>query len=237
MKQEEELYQPDLDLEHIEIVVSRYNESLSWMDEYPFSLFTYTIYNKGSNDDFLKKQDNKVIDLDNLGRCDHTYLYHIVSNYDNLKPITIFFPGCLDMSNKKPKAVDLLKGILKTKCAIFPSEVCSNIHDKFKNFALDHWKSSYNKNHLLYVSTFVSPAKLRPYGKWYKFHFGNKRVKYYSINSIFSLDKRDILKFPISRYSYFCNMLSSHSHPEACHYMERSWGALFGPFLYTKLKY
>ena len=235
MQQQKEHMQTDT--EHIEIVVSRYNESLSWMDEYPFSLFTYTIYNKGANDDFLKKNNNRVIALDNLGRCDHTYLYHIVSNYDNLKPITIFFPGCLDMSNKKPKAVDLLECLLKEKCAIFPAEVCSNIYDKFKHFTLDHWKSSYNKNHSLYASTFVSPAKLRPYGKWYKFHFGNKHVKYFTINSIFSLDKRDILKFPASRYSYFCNILSSHSHPEVCHYMERSWGALFGPFLYTKLKY
>lgn len=226
-------------IKDVDIVVARYNESLEWMNEYPFSLFHYTIYNKGPNENFLKKEGNHVISIPNVGRCDHTFLYHIVNNYStsNLKQITIFLPGCIDMPNKKTKAKNMLERILQSNKAYFPAEKCSSLYNMFKYFQLSHWKSSYNKNHSLYKSTYVSPAKLRPYGKWYKYHFGNKHVSFYCINSIFSLDKRDIEKYPLIRYEYFCRLLATHPHPEACHYMERSWGALFGPFLHTKVYY
>ena len=75
---------------YIEIIVSRYNENLNWLNDYPFNQFQYTIYNKGINDDFVKNNVTKIITLPNVGRCDHTYLYHIVKNYNNLRPITVF---------------------------------------------------------------------------------------------------------------------------------------------------
>ena len=33
---------------NIEIVVSRYNENLSWLNEYPFNQFEYIVYNAGT---------------------------------------------------------------------------------------------------------------------------------------------------------------------------------------------
>ena len=63
------------------IVVSRYNENLEWLKEFPFNLYPVIIYNKGTNDEFYKP-DNliKIVNIENVGRCDHTYLYHIVHN-------------------------------------------------------------------------------------------------------------------------------------------------------------
>ena len=40
---------------NVEIVISRYNEDLLWLNEYPFNQFEYIIYNKGDNDNFDKK--------------------------------------------------------------------------------------------------------------------------------------------------------------------------------------
>jgi hypothetical protein len=37
-------------MNNVEIIVSRYNEDLSWTQEAPFNLFHYTVYNKGTND-------------------------------------------------------------------------------------------------------------------------------------------------------------------------------------------
>lgn len=42
-------------MENIDIVVSRYNEDLKWMNEYPFNKFQYIVYNKGVNENFCKK--------------------------------------------------------------------------------------------------------------------------------------------------------------------------------------
>lgn len=76
---------------NVEIVVARYNEDLSWINEYPFNQFEYIVYNKGDNNNFVKTNVKEIVRLPNVGRCDHTYLYHIVANYDNLSNIIVFF--------------------------------------------------------------------------------------------------------------------------------------------------
>ena len=48
---------------NVEIVISRYNEDLLWLNEYPFNQFEYIVYNKGDNDKF-DKTNVKVIILD-----------------------------------------------------------------------------------------------------------------------------------------------------------------------------
>ena len=221
-------------MNNVEIVVSRYNESLDWIKDYPFNEFNYKIYNKGNNNNFFLPNGSETFNLPNNGRCDQTYFYHIVKNYNNLSNITIFFPGSVDMTNKIKKAKLILKFILSHNIAIFPVEYCNDIFKKFKYFSLDKWDASYilNKNS---SNSKIDKALLRPFGKWYKYHFGNKSCKYYSINSIFALNKSDIIKFPLSRFIYFDKLLNSSLHPEVCHYIERSWGVIFGPMLETKL--
>ena len=70
----------------IQIVVARYNEDIKWL--LPFKDVTI-IYNKGQYLPLLNSFN--FINLDNVGRESHTYLYHIIENYDNLSDKTIFF--------------------------------------------------------------------------------------------------------------------------------------------------
>ena len=76
----------NLDKKKIEIVVARYNEDLKWLE--PYSSIT-TIYNKGSESEYATNS----INIPNVGRESHTYLYHIINNYENLADRTIFFQG------------------------------------------------------------------------------------------------------------------------------------------------
>ena len=72
-----------------EIVVARYNENLDWLKEIKKSKdLKITVYNKGKDD-----IDVPFITLPNIGRESHTYLYHIINNYDNLADQTIFCQG------------------------------------------------------------------------------------------------------------------------------------------------
>jgi hypothetical protein len=66
-----------------EIVVARYREDLSWTREYETNI---TVYNKGV-------PESKYINLPNIGREFQTYLYHIVSRYNNLSDRTLFLQG------------------------------------------------------------------------------------------------------------------------------------------------
>jgi hypothetical protein len=221
---------------YVEIVVSRYNEKLEWLDEYPFNQFTYTVYNKGINQEFNKTNVLQIIDLPNVGRCDHTYIYHIVNNYNNLAPITVFFPGSIDgMEMKKNNAIKILESIKKYKTAIFLGRRVNNLKTYFKNFTLDEWNCTNSENNSLNPESKLSPAMLRPFGKWYNYHFGNIIVKYYCIHGILSIHKLDIIKQPFIRYQQLLGALDKHSNPEVGHYIERSWAALFHPLLFTKV--
>ena len=96
-------------MKSIKIIISRFNEDLSWMRENPFNKFRYIVYNKGINEQFEKCNVDEIVNLPNIGKCDHTYLYHIVNNYDNLNDINVFFPGCLNIEFKKNEAKQILK--------------------------------------------------------------------------------------------------------------------------------
>lgn len=65
----------------IELVVARYLEDLSWLNNIP-SQITARVYDKSPSGN-----------LPNIGREAHTYLHHICANYDALSDLTIFAQG------------------------------------------------------------------------------------------------------------------------------------------------
>jgi hypothetical protein len=221
---------------YIQIIVSRYNETLDWILEYPFNLYKYIVYNKGINQDFIKNNVSQIINLPNVGRCDHTYLYHIVTNFNNLAKITVFFPGSIgSMYHKKNNAIKILKNILKYKTAIFLSSYTPSVKNTFNDFILNNWTCSDPVNSALNPENKLCPAIIRPFGKWFQYHFGNIIVKYYCMQGILSIHKFDIIKHPIGRYEQLLNAVARHSNPEVGHYIERAWGAIFHPILFTKI--
>ena len=219
----------------IEIVVARYNENLSWMNLSPFNEFKYTIYNKGFNNNFEQKYINKVINLPNVGRCDHTYLYHIVENFDNLANITIFFPGSINAKHKIYNAIKIINEIKKYKKGIFLANNTPNIKNKFNNFTINTHRCNDPINLINNTDINTYPSNIRPYGNWFVHHFGNIIVNYSCWCSIFSLSKQDIIKNNKNKYIKILNELSKHSNPEVGHYVERSWVAIFHPLIYTKI--
>jgi len=182
-------------VDNIDVIISRYNENLSWTLEHPFNKFQYIVYNKGDNDDFVKTNVKKIIKLDNLGKNDHTYLYHIIENYNNLSNITVFFPGSLNIENKKNKGVRILNRIIKSnyKKAYFLGHYQNNVCESFRNFQLDYWQTSDSSNLLKCQETQLKICRLRPYYLWYNYFFGKIKAKWSTWWGIFSIDKRDIL--------------------------------------------
>jgi hypothetical protein len=220
---------------NVEIVVARYNENLAWLNEFPFNQFNYTVYNKGPNSDFEKTNVTKIVELPNVGRCDHTYLYHIIQNYHNLSNIIVFFPGSVNLPNKIDRAKKILLCIIKTnyKRAFFWGSYYNSLKITFKDFKLDHWASSCKENRILNPECQLKKCALRPYAKWYNYFFGNQSAHWVAFGGMFSIDKRDIIKHPLDRYISLINTVNNSSNPEAGHYIERSWGAIFHPFIFT----
>ena len=223
-------------MENVSIIVSRFNEDLKWILESPFNQFKYIVYNKGDNDDFEKTNVIETIPIENVGKNDHTYLYHIVKNYENLSNIIVFFPGSINIDYKKQKAIQILNNIIKSNYtkAYFVGHYQNNIKGSFYDFQLDEWKTTDLKNFTKNDESKLQLAKIRPYGLWYKYFFGDTIARWSTWWGIFSLDKRDIINHPITRYQILIELINKHSNPEAGHYIERSWSAIFYPLRYTQ---
>jgi len=214
------------------ICISRYNEDLSWTLEYPFNQFHYIVYNKGINDHFEKKYVVKVVNLPNVGRCDHTYLYHVLTYYHSLPNIVIFLPGSTNMDKKKCIAKKLLMNILLTKKAIFIGVPVPSILEKFQSFSQETYCCQEPTNQSLNNESSLYPCPQRPFGTWFVEH-GFQDVPFFCYFGVFAIDKKDILQHPKARYHTLLKELAVHSNPEVGHYTERAWASIFGPFRHT----
>jgi glycosyltransferase involved in cell wall biosynthesis len=83
-----------------EIVIARFDEDLSWFKAPPAD--QVTVYNKG-----YIRPDHYDIILPNEGREAGTYLYHIISNWENLAEQTVFLQGNAPI--KSPDIIQLLQ--------------------------------------------------------------------------------------------------------------------------------
>lgn len=89
----------------IQIVIARYNENLDWLSLIP-SEYEIIVYNKGKK--ITNTNENiKIIEIENIGRESHTYLQHIIKNYNNLSNKIVFCQG--DTIFHSPNFIELLK--------------------------------------------------------------------------------------------------------------------------------
>ena len=222
---------------NIDIVIARYNENLKWTLEHPFNKYKYIVYNKGDNEYFEKKNVKKIINLPNVGKCDHTYLNHIITNYNNLSEINVFLPGSLDMHYKKPIALQLLMEIKKRKKAVFISSTDHNIKKIHYNFKMNNYMTKNVDNRSKNAEHKLKLSNIRPFGLWFDNIFGNIKINCLIYYGIFSIHRNDIIQHSVSRYESLIKDLSNHSNPEVGHYIERSWGAIFHPIKNTHIIY
>lgn len=223
------LIQNEHNYKNIQIVVSRYNEDLNWLKDEPFNKYNIVIYNKGINDDFYKNNISKIVKLDNVGRCDHTYLYHIIENYDNLADITIFLPGSSDISYKIDRAKQQVYEVENNKNTVFIGYYTNDVKNDMYDFSLDEWKASDERNLSINNENKLLLANPRPFGEWYNKHFNNIKINYIAIYSILGISKKHIQQHPKTYYENLIQELNTSSNPEAGHYFERSWNAVFYP--------
>jgi hypothetical protein len=220
----------------IEIVISRYNEDLSWTTKVPFNKYKYIVYNKGDNEDYNKTNILRSYNIKNQGKCDHTYLYHIVHNYNNLSEIVVFLPGCLDVFFKYSKATILLDLIEKYNEAFFivDYESSNNILDEYYYFKVDDYKSMSQSNLEKNSDIHFRKSKVRPFGKWYTQNF-DCDISNVSLFGIFSVNKKDIYNHDKSYYYKHMQSFEGAKNDELSHYYEKAWEAVLYPLKNTYL--
>jgi hypothetical protein len=226
----------------VELVISRYNEDLEWLKYPPFCNYYHTIYNKEITTNtpsisfYTNDKTLNVIPLENIGRESHTYLYHIIKNYNKLSKLTLFLPGSLNQNlNKLNKAKYILKLYetnLKPVTTMIGVYYNKGIAIELNDFKIDYWCSKLKKEVYTNETSIIKPCIIRPFGKWHNIVFGENIVScIVPYGGVFSVSKEDIIQHSIKRYKTLFKILvnTNSSNPEEGHYFERSWESVFHP--------
>ena len=207
------------------IIIARYNENLDWL--YKYQEFKILVYNKGSYCNF--KKANKIINLPNIGRESHTWLHHIVTNYDDLDEVNIFLQGRIDDLGKLAYK-DVNKYYSECKYRGFSVSrfgILGPFHWN-KNLSLER-NPKYSKK-LKNKSLYEPKTSFKKLAKTFM-----HKIPIFTVTSYggcFAVSKDLIRQYDLRFYKELLNILSKNENPIEGHYMERLWC-----YLFTKNKY
>ena len=202
------------------IIVSRYDEDISWLESYKD--FNIYIYNKGSN--LETKISEKVYKLPNVGRESHTWLYHIIKNYNNLDSVNIFLQGRVDdlgkMAYTNPR--DYLEKTIKFGFSARRLGLLGPLHWK-KNIGIEkdvRYKAKWENGEISRSSKGFRDFAKNLFPKIPIFVAT-------SYGGCFAVTNQKIKKYDLSFYEDILTTLEKHPNPIEGHFMERLWCYLF----------
>lgn len=217
--------------EGVQLVIARYNEDLEFLQYQPFSDYkNVIIYNKGPTLPKWYPSYAKIVSLPNVGKCDHTYLYHIIDNYDNLAKITVFLPASCTMNAiKTNKTYRVLQYVEKTQNSAFIGQPVNDVGQDLYDFRIDWYVTANKENRQLNNGSAVKPCAIAPFGKWFYSNFGNTKTTLVDYTSIFAVAQDHILQHPKEYYENLIKYVDDDISPECGHFMERAWVTVFSP--------
>ena len=211
----------------LDVVVARYEEDISWVKNIPENLYTrIIIYNKGGEAEFdLPK--STVQALPNFGRESHTYLHHVIQNYDSLGDITLFLPGSAWTRGDKQERVKRLVEYLKDhRTSIIIGHKDDQMINDTYNFSIDTWTVTNTENRLKNPDSSLIPSLDRPLRNWFEKRFKGESMNCVSFTGIIAVSRDDIRK---RSKEFYEELYKEHAHtnPEVVHYSERVWKNIF----------
>jgi len=199
------------------IVVAHYKEDLSWLSDVFSSIprKKFYIYTK-SEDKIPRMLDHEYSHqyLENVGLCDHTYLYHIIHRYYRLEDITLFVTGsAYHLESKKQQLEDVLLHY-KTD-SYFPYVT---VDDSFRGFYLSDWCPSYHANNSS-SSCKLSKNRFHTFGAFYDELVHQGPIDKFTARGIFSAHRSNIRQHPSFFYQNIISYLKEKNGQNS-HFME-----------------
>ncbi len=207
----------------VDLVVSAFKDDLGWVAPLRQSGAQVFIYDKGGR--------SCLLSLPNVGKCDHTYLHHIVLRYDNLADWTVFTPD-------GPR--DHLFGASMTDALVPGEHLRVPRLWRGRDWGPDgrlnwhQWQGIPDRNGTnwadRYASGKIAKAELS-FVEWARKYVGfdpdGPTWPGYQPGGILAVPRRAITYLPRAFYERLRDQLSHAVEPEEGHYMERLWVAVF----------
>lgn len=208
-----------------EIVVAKYREDISWLYTYYLHNTTLTQYIKRCH---VYDKGGETIPyynvwrwekIKNVGREAHTYLKHIIDNYNNLSEVTLFTQG--NIKDHGACANDLYECVKNAQKNGFDQLVINVKPEMYSNWGMMNHTGKWLEEK---KSGNMRLAKLT-FGEFYEAIMEHKHpdsIKIYYA-AIFAVRKDVIQKHPLSKYIQMIEFVDDHINPEEGHYFERLW--------------
>lgn len=191
----------------MKIVISRYNENISWINQLNKEPKDIIIYNKGSS---LNIPNEFMIE--NVGREGHTFYKYIYDHYDELDDHTIFLQG--NPFDHLPNTIKIINCFIQNNYSI-RFKILSN-----KLLPCNLIKCKYHKNLPLY--------------KTYQYLFQNN---YHNVSFLFGpggqfiVHKKEILRHPKEFYLKIIKLLDYSINPIEGFVIERFHPLIFNHYI------
>jgi hypothetical protein len=207
-------------------VIAHYKENLDWVKEVRelFPEVTITIYHKDAPV-LLDIFNIRHISLPNVGREAHTYLYHIINNYDILPEYTIFCQGNPFDHIKKSTLYETLRST-RIWTPFRYEEFCGVPNE---DIFLVNRPSNIGNTFCSWWNRFFRPITPRPHPVVEPSH---TPYNYYKVvwNAQFSVHKSLIRSRSLDFYKQLYDTVDKDSDALEAHFLERTWGNVFTDF-------
>ena len=217
-----------------EFVSARYQENMGLTVKLLPDDVDLVIYNKGGKFDLpekVRKRASTITSLRNVGREAHTYLHHLVENYDDLADITMF------------SQADVKAHLYGHTVGEFfdydnPDRAWSFMHLQSTEESLKY--SNWNPHRAAlppHINAAISHWGARPsdtpfsvwWDKFVKLPAPTPRNVRFSWGGVFSITRAHAHQYSKGYYKKLLKALASHPNPEEGHFMERAWSTIFKP--------
>lgn len=218
------------DEDKVNVVISRYAENIdNWINTFK-NVYLFDKSKNNNKEHYLEINPNINYEhLENVGRCDHSYIYYIINNYDNLNDMTLFLPASFRNNNYKIILLSIMIMIHNDNPgkSIFFKSIYS-IRQMFDNFILTHHRTTSLDNRTENGDVYETQlCEEIPYSNWLVKNLGDVDTYLGSFGGILLIHKNDIRSRPKSFYENLIKYLDKYNNPLAGHYIERSWSLIF----------
>ena len=229
--------------ETIDYIITRYKEYIDWVQYIPANVTKIYIYNKGPDDNIFKnykltEELSKkiiIIKLENKGRIDHTVVYHILNNWNNLPDTLVNLPGTILMSEKKGRyftSINRSLQYLNKDYKGFYAPRFKKISSNF-NYSIGNYEPEgiCNRNN---GSIFLK-SEYTDFKTWKESIIDSRPIKYVCMRCMFAVHKNNILHIDKQIYERLLKSLSVGDNIENGHFAERIWAHLFKQYSFDVL--
>ena len=196
----------------IEILVSRYAEDVSWLSTIKVARpFRITVVNKGKP---LVWCEWPVVELPNVGRCDHTYVHHFFHRFESLEDVTLCIPAsAYDIPLKRAKLAAILRR-LEHQDSVFPLRL---MH------AQDLVHETYTCAHPKNRGSSALVAAGCTYDEWWGRFIPVDQSLFVTLHGLFAVDRASVHRHGRAFWGRLDGELSTGDNLQVGHFMERAW--------------